>query len=42
MKSIYPEAFIENSNDMQHVYKNTEEYNPRKERKVLMVFDDMI
>ena len=27
---------------MQDVYKNIEEYNPRKKRKVLIVFDDMI
>ena len=33
---------MEYSNDMQDVYKNIEEYNPGKERKVLIVFDDMI
>ena len=27
---------------MQNVYKNIEEYNPRKKRQVLIVFDDMI
>ena len=27
---------------MQDVYKNIEEYNPGKERKILIVFDDMI
>ena len=27
---------------MQYVYKNIEEYNPGKKRKVLIVFDDMI
>ena len=27
---------------MQDVYKNIEEYNPIKKRKVLIVFDDMI
>ena len=27
---------------MQDVYKNTENYNPGKKRKVLIVFDDMI
>ena len=27
---------------MQGVYKNIDDYNPRKERKVLIVFDDMI
>ena len=35
-------AFIEYSNDMQDLYKNIEDYNPRKKRKVLIVFDDMI
>ena len=37
-----PKAFIEYSNDMQDVYKNIDDYNPRKKRKVLIVFDDMI
>ena len=37
-----PKAFMEYSNDMQKVYKNIEEYNPGKERKILIVFDDMI
>ena len=27
---------------MQDVYKNIEEYNPRKKRKALIVFDNMI
>ena len=36
------EAFIEYSNDMQDVYKNIEEYNISKKRKILIVFDDMI
>ena len=35
-------AFIEYSNYMQDVYKNIENYNPGKKRKVLIVFDDMI
>ena len=35
-------AFIEYSNDMQDVYKNIEDYNPIKKRKVLIIFDDMI
>ena len=34
-------AFIEDSNDMQDAYKNIEEYNPGKKRKILIVFDDM-
>ena len=33
---------MEYSNDMQDVYKNIEDYNPRKKRKMLIVFDDMI
>ena len=37
-----PKAFIEYLNYMQDVYKNIEEYNPGKKRKVLIVFDDMI
>ena len=35
-------AFIEYSNDMQNVYKNIDEYNVDKERKILVIFDDMI
>ena len=27
---------------MNDIYKNTEEYNPNKKRKILIVFDDMI
>ena len=37
-----PKAFIEYSNDMQNVYKNIDEYNVVKERKILIVFDYMI
>ena len=37
-----PKAFMEYTNDMQDIYKNIEGYNPRKNRKVLIVFDDMI
>ena len=37
-----PKAFMEYSDDMQDVYKNIEDYNPIKKRKVLIVFDDMI
>ena len=29
-------------NDIKDVYKSIEEYNPGKERKVLIKFDDMI
>ena len=37
-----PKAFIEYSNDMYDVYKNINNYNPDKENKILIVFDDMI
>ena len=37
-----PKVFIEYSNDMQDVYKNIEDYNPIKKRKVLIIFDDMV
>ena len=37
-----PKAFIEYLNDMHKVYKNIDKYNPDKENKVLIVFDDMI
>ena len=33
---------MEYSKDMLDVYKNIEDYNPDKKRKVLIVFDDMI
>ena len=33
---------MEYSNYMQDVYKNIEDYNPIKKRKILIVFDDMI
>ena len=37
-----PKAFMEYSNDMHDVYKNTNYYNPDKENKILIVSDDMI
>ena len=37
-----PKAFIQYSNDMRDVYKNIGEYNPDKEHKILIVFDDVI
>ena len=37
-----PKAFIEYSNDMHDVYKNIDDYNPDKENKILIVFDNMI
>ena len=33
---------MEYSNDMQDVYKNIDDYNPGKKRKILIRFDDMI
>ena len=35
-------AFIEYSNDMQDVYKNIEDYNPRVKRRIIIVSDDII
>ena len=35
-------AFMGYSNDMDDIYKNIEEYNPNKKRKILTVFDHMI
>ena len=35
-------TFIEYSNDMRDVYQNIEDYNLGRERKKLIVFDDMI
>ena len=35
-------AFMQYSNGMQDAYKNIEDYNPGKKRKILVVFDDMI
>ena len=35
-------TFIEYSNDMRDVYENIEDYNLGRERKILMVFDNMI
>ena len=37
-----PKTFIEYSNDMSYVYKNINNYNPEKDNKILIVFDDMI
>ena len=37
-----PKAFIEYSNDIQDVYKNIDKYNVERERKILIVFADMI
>ena len=37
-----PKSFIEYSNDMKDIYKNVNGYNEDKERKIIIVFDDMI
>ena len=37
-----PSVFIEYSNAMDDVYKNINDYNLKRKRKVLIVFDDMI
>ena len=37
-----PNAFIEYSNTMDDVYNNIDDYNAKRKRKVLIVFDDMI
>ena len=35
-------AFVEFLNDIDNIYENIEQYNPNKERKILIVFDYMI
>ena len=37
-----PNAFIVCSNRMDDVYEDIENYNPKRDKKVLIVFDDMI
>ena len=37
-----PKAFIHYSQTIDNVYESLEDYNPRKKRRVLIVFDDMI
>ena len=37
-----PNAFIECSNIMDDVYENIHGYNPKRRRKIFIVFDDMI
>ena len=34
-------AFFEYSNKMDDIYENIDEYNPNKQRKILIVFDDL-
>ena len=35
-------VFIEYSDKMDDIYKNIEEYNPNKKRKMLIIFDALI
>ena len=37
-----PSVFIEFSNTVDNVYNNIDDDNPRRKRKILIVFDDMI
>ena len=37
-----PAAFIEYSNNMDGIYDNIQDYNKKRKRKVLIIFDDMI
>ena len=37
-----PSAFIEYSNTMDDVYSNIDDYKPKRKRKILIMFDDMI
>ena len=37
-----PNAFTECSNTMDDVYENIDDYNPNRQKKFLIVFDDMI
>ena len=37
-----PSAFKEYSNTMDDVYNNIDDYSPRRKRKIIIVFDDMI
>ena len=37
-----PKAFIDDSQTIDHVYENLEDYNPTKKRSALIVFDQMI
>ena len=39
---INSKAFVKYSNEIDDIYKKIEEYNPNKQPKMLIVFDDMI
>ena len=38
----YSQAFIQYSNHMDNIYKNIEEYCPNKERKIMILREDVI
>ena len=42
MNFNYIKSFIEYSNNMNDIYKNSDEYNPDEKQKLLIMFDDMI
>ena len=42
MEEKNPKKFIDYSQTIDDVYENLEDYNQRKKRKALTVFDDMI
>ena len=37
-----PKVFVHYSQTIDDVYENLEDYNPKKKRRVLIIFDDMI
>ena len=37
-----PNAFIEHSNTMDDVFENIDDYNTKRKRRILIVFDDMV
>ena len=37
-----PNAFVEYSNNMDDIYDDVNDYNPKRKRKVLIVFDNLI
>ena len=37
----YSKTFLEYSNDIDGIYKYIEEYNPKKKRKILLVFNEI-
>ena len=37
-----PKAFVEYDNDIKNIFEDIDQYNPEKDRRILIVFDDMI